>query len=83
MGLWDLSGGKEKGHRRIGKHYVVITVGIKDGDRKHLTVSGRMVHGDESKDARTESENKAMAKGRRVRREHCQVGQRARAEHSE
>ena len=75
MGLWDLSGGKEKGHRRIGKHYVVITVVIKDGDRNHLTVSGRMVHGNESKGARIETENMALAKGRRVPRGHCQLGQ--------
>ncbi len=77
MGLWDLSSGKEMGHRRIGKHYSVITVGIKDGDRKHLTVSGRMVDENDSKGARIETESMVLAKGRRVRCEHCQFGQRA------
>ena len=83
MVLWELSSEEEKGHRPIGKDYVVITVGIKDGDRNHLTVSGCMVHGNESKDARMETENMALVKGRRVRRERCQLGQRVRAEHSE
>ena len=77
MGLWDLSSGKEKGHSRIGRHYDVIAVGIKDGDRKHLTVSGRMVDENDSKGAIIETENMVLVKGRRVRCEHCQLGQRA------